>query len=89
MWSGTSLPKDLTSLILLKSFVFQEIYGIQGAGTRFFTKSLKRRALAAVARLVCIEIVASETPERRRSTFLENVCFCANERLDFFDFAFR
>ena len=54
---------------------------------KVFIKSLKRRAPTAVARLVCVEMIASETPERRRSTFLENVCFCANERLDFIDFA--
>ena len=82
-------PKILTRPILLKWFVFQEIYRNAWASRRFFTKSLKRRALAAVARLVPIEIVASETPERRRSTFLENVCFCANEKLDFIDFRFR
>ena len=55
----------------------------------FFTKSLKRRAPAAVARLVCVEMIASETPERCRSTFLESVCFSANKRLDFIYFVFR
>ena len=44
---------------------------------------MKRRAPTAAARLVCVEIVASETPERRRSTFLKNVCFSANENLDY------
>ena len=85
-WSGTALPKVLMRSILLKCYVFQHFYRRRGSSTRFFTKSLKRRAPTAVARLVCVEIVASETPERRRSTFLENVCFCANERLDFTHF---
>ena len=44
---------------------------------------MKRRAPTAAARLVCVELVASETPERRRSTFLKNVCFLANENLDY------
>ena len=87
-WSGTALPKPLTRANLLKCFVFQQIYGKRGPGTRFFMKSLKRRAPTAVARLVCVEMIASETPERCRSTFLENVCFCANKRLDFIDFVF-
>ena len=47
---------------------------------------MKRRAPTAVARLVCAEIVASEAPERCRSTFLESVCFCANSMLDYIDF---
>ena len=54
--------------------------------TRFPTKSLKRRAPTAVARLVCVEMIASETPERRRSNFLNNVCFCALVRLDYTHF---
>ena len=44
---------------------------------------MKRRAATAVARLVCVEVVASETPERRRSTFLKNVCFCLLVMLDY------
>ena len=44
---------------------------------------MKRRARTAVARLVCVEMIASETPERRRSTFLKTVCFPANENLDY------
>ena len=39
--------------------------------------------------LVVNEIVASETPERCRSTFLEHVCFLANKRLDYNDFVFH
>ena len=85
-WSGTALPKVLTRLILLKCYVFQHLHRNQGSSARFFTKTIKRRAPTAVARLVCAEIVASETPERRRSTFLANVCFCANRRLDFINF---
>ena len=85
-WSGTALPKALAPSILLKCYVFQHFYGTSGPGTRFFTKSLKRRAPTAVARLVCAEIVASEAPERCRSTFLESVCFCANSMLDYIDF---
>ena len=88
-WSGTALSKRQARANLLKCFVFQQIYGARGSGTRFFMKSLKRRAPTAVARLVCVEMIASETPERCRSTFLENVCFCAGKRLDFIDFAFR
>ena len=82
-WSGSALPKVLTRPILLKCYVFQHFYWNHGSGTRFFTKSLKRRAPTAAARLVCVELVASETPERRRSTFLKNVCFLANENLDY------
>ena len=82
-WSGSALPKRQARQILLKCFVFQQIYGRCGPGTRFFTKRLKRRAPTAVARLVCVEMIASETPERCGSTFLENVCFSANQRLDF------
>ena len=89
MWSGTALPKVLTRPILLKCYVFQHFYRSRGPGARFFMKSLKRRAPTAVARLVCVEIVASETPERCRSTFWENLCFCANKRLDFIDFVSR
>ena len=85
-WSGSALPKPLTRSILLKCYVFQHFYGNRWAGTRFFTKSLKRRAPTAVARLVFVEMIASETQERCRSTFLGNVCFCANKRLDFIDF---
>ena len=36
---------------------------------------MKRRAPTAVARLVCVEMIASETPERRRSTFLKMYVF--------------
>ena len=61
---------------------------VHGPGARFFIKSLKRRAPTAVARLVFVEMIASETPERRRSTFFGNVYFCANKRLDFTDFVF-
>ena len=78
-WSGTALPKVLTRQILLKCYVIQHFYRKRGPGTRFFTKSLKRRAPTAVARLVCVEMIASETQESCQSTFLENACFCANE----------
>ena len=88
-WSGSALPKAQARSNLLKCYVFQHFYLSTGSGARFFTKSVKRRAPTAVARLVCAEMVASETPERCRSTFLENVCFSANERLDFIDFAIR
>ena len=54
---------DLTHLILLWCFVFQHLIWDTPACTRFFTKTLKRRAPAAAARLVFVEIVASETPE--------------------------
>ena len=82
-WSGSALLKVPARAILLKCYVFQHFYRRTGSGTRFFTKSLKRRAPTAVARLVCVEMIASETPERRRSTFLKNVCFCALVRLDY------
>ena len=82
-WSGSALPKVQARQILLKCYVFQHFYCDHGSGARFFTKSLKRRAPTAVARLVCVEMIASETPERRRSTFLKNVCFSANENLDY------
>ena len=82
-WSGSALPKVLTRPILLKCYVFQLFYRLQCPSARFFTKSLKRRAATAVARLVCVEVVASETPERRRSTFLKNVCFCPLVMLDY------
>ena len=85
-WSGSALPKVLTRPILLKCYVFQHFYFNSGPGTRFFINSLKRRAPTAAARHVCIEIVASETPERRRSTFLKNVCFGALVRLDYTHF---
>ena len=85
-WSGSALPKVLTSSIFWKCYVFQHFYRIHGPGTRFFTKSLKRHAHTAVARRVCAEMIASETPERRRSTFLRNVCFCALIRLDYTHF---
>ena len=85
-WSGSALPRVLTSSILLKCHVFQHFYRRHGSGARFFIKSLKRRAPTAVARLVCVEMIASETPERRRSTFLKNVCFCALVRLDYTHF---
>ena len=82
----TALPKRLSASILLKCFVFHHLYRSRGPSARFFTKSLKRRAPTAVARLVCVEMLASETQERRRSTFLKNVCFCALVRLDFIQF---
>ena len=83
-------PKNLRARsILLKCYVFQHFYPHTGPGARFFTKSLKRRAPTAVARLVCVEMIASETPERFRSTFLEKVLFSLDGRLDFIDFAFR
>ena len=85
-WSGTALQKPQARPILLKCYVFQHFYLHTGSGTRFFTKSLKRRAPTAVARRVCAEIIASETPERCRSTFLKNVCFCALVRLDYTHF---
>ena len=85
-WSRSALPKVLTRVILLKCYVFQHFYRNTGSGARFFIKSLKRRAATAVARLVCVEMIASETPERRRSTFLKNVCFCALVRLDYTHF---
>ena len=88
-WSGTALPKVHARPILLKCYVFQHFYRKRGSGARFFIKSLKRRAATAVARLVCVEMIASETPERRRSTFLKNVCFCALVRLDLVDFVLR
>ena len=81
-----ALQKPLASPNLLKCYVFQHFYRNRCSGARFFTKSLKRRAPTAVARLVCVEIVASETPKRRRSTFLKNACFCALVRLDFTHF---
>ena len=56
---------------------------------KVFHEKFERRAPTAVARLVCVEIIASETQERRRGTFLKNVCFCAHKRLDLIDFAFR
>ena len=74
-WSGSALPKVPARPNMLKCYVFQHFYRSHGAGIRFFTKSLKRRARTAVARLVCVEMLASETQERRRSTFLKNVCF--------------
>ena len=85
-WSGTALPKVLTRPILLKCYVFQRFYRNTCSGARFFIKSLKRRARTAVARLVCVEMIASETPERRRSTFLKSACFCALVRLDYTHF---
>ena len=85
-WSGSALSKVLTSSIFWKCYVFQHFYRRHGSGTRFFTKSLKRRAPTAVARLVCVEMIASETPERRRCTFLKNVCFCPLVRLDYIHF---
>ena len=85
-WSGSALPKVPARAILLKCYVFQHLYRSSGSGARFFIKSLKRRAATAVARLVCVEMIASETPERRRSTFLKNVCFCALVRLDYTHF---
>ena len=88
-WSGTALPKVLTRPILLKCYVFQHFYRPRGPGARFFIKSLKRRAATAVARLVCVEMIASETPERCRNTFLGKACFCANKRLDFIEFVLR
>ena len=71
---------------MLKCYVFQDFYSNTCPGARFFTKSWKRRARTAVARLVCVEMIASEAPERRRSTFLENACFCALARLDYTHF---
>ena len=47
---------------------------------------MKRRAPIAVVRLVCVEMIPSETPERRGSTFLKNVCFSALVRLDYTHF---
>ena len=85
-WSGSALPKVRARPILLKCYVFQHFYCNSGSGTRFFTKSFKRRAPTAVARRVCAEMLASETPERRRSTFLKNACFCALVRLDYTHF---
>ena len=82
-WSGTALQKVLTRQILLKCYVFQQIYRHHGPGARFFIKTIKRRAPTAVARLVCVQMIASETPERCRSTFLTNVCFCPHKRVDF------
>ena len=71
---------------MLKCYVFQNFYRNQCPGAKFFIKSLKRCAPTAVVRLVCVEMVASEAQERRRSTFLINVCFCALVRLDFTHF---
>ena len=55
----------------------------------FFTKTLKRRAPTAVARLVDIEMVASGTQEDCRSSSLENACFSPNVSTDLIDFVFR
>ena len=82
-------PKSTDAANFAEMFCFQQIYRHTVSGTRFFIKSLKRRAPTAVARLVFAEMIASETPERCRSTFLENVCFSADKRLDFIDFVFR
>ena len=76
-------PKSTDAANFAEMLRFQHFYRPHGSGTRFFTKSLKRRAPTAVARRVCAEMLASETPERRRSTFLKNACFCALVRLDF------
>ena len=88
-WSATALPKVLTRPNLLKCYVFQHFYRIGGPGTRFFTKSLKRRAHTAVARLVFVDMIASETRERCGSTFWENVCICPHGCADLSDFACR
>ena len=85
MWHGTT-QKRQARLILLWCFVFQHLHRNRWASTRFFIKILKRRAPTAAARLVFVEIVASETPERRRSTFKKNVCCCALVRLDYTHF---
>ena len=69
--------------------MFQQIYRRGGSGTRFFTTSLKRHAPTAVARLLVVEMVASETPERCRSTFLEKVCVSPRVSVDLIDFVFR
>ena len=79
-WSGTALPKALTRPNLLKCYVFQHFYRHTWAGTRFFTKSLKRRAPTAVARLVFAEMIASEAPEQLLSTNVEKSCFFALKR---------
>ena len=88
-WSGSALPKPHTRANLLKCYVFQHFYRRRGPGARFFTKTLKRRAPTAVARLVCVEMIASETPERCRSTFLEKVCFSPLVSADLLDFGLR
>ena len=80
---------SLTRPILLKCFVFKHFYANHGSGTRFFTKSMKRRAPTAVARLVVAELLASETPERCRSTFPDKVCFTPHVSVDLVDFMFR
>ena len=85
-WSGSALPKVLTSSIFWNCYVFQHFYRRTGSGARFFTQSSKRRAPTAVARLVRVEMIASETPERRQSTFLKNASFCALVGLDYTHF---
>ena len=65
---------------LLKCFVFQHFYAARWASTRFFIKSSKSRAPTAVARLVCAEVIASETPEQLLSTNVEKSCFFALKR---------
>ena len=58
--------------------------------TRFrckvFHQKFEKTCCHCSGRLVCVEMIASETPERRRSTFLKNVCFCALVRLDYTHF---
>ena len=82
-WSGSALPKVQARPIFLKCYIFQHFYRRRGPGTRFFTKSLKRRAPTAVARLVLVQMVASDTQEHSRSTFWGHVYFGALTRLDF------
>ena len=46
---------------MLRFPAFLTSYWRRGSGARFFTKSLKRRAPTAVARLVWVAMIASET----------------------------
>ena len=50
---------------------------------------MKRRAPTAVARLVVVELLASETSERSRNTFFEKVCFSPHVGVDLVDFVLR
>ena len=82
----TRAPKSTDVINFLEMLRFPTLRLAYRFQYKFFTKSLKRRAPTAAARLVYIEMIASETPERRRSTFLKNVCFCALVRLDYSHF---
>ena len=88
-WPGSALPEVLMRPILVKCYLFQHFYWHHGPGAGLFTRNLKRRAPTAAALLVRIEMIACETQECRRSTFLANVSLCRNKRLDFIDSAFR